>query len=298
MDILYIMLWIICIIIFITILFLGIYKFKKYHENMDSMPKIPLHIYQTWSNKNLPSKMKECVEKLKKDNPEFTYHLYDDDMSRTFIEKNYDKSVLNAYDKLIPGAFKADLWRYCILYKKGGIYLDIKFQCENNFKLINLTDKEYFVFERPHCSNTTSVKTQINLVNDPNYYKNIYGSIDEKMWKDKKIGIYNAVIICNPGNLFMKNAIDQCVKNIENNYYGHRSYYPTGPGMLADVFFGKDYKFNVSDFDLFYNDDGVSVFHKKYGTILSHYKEYRNEQVKHSSTPYYDILWNKHQIYR
>ena len=32
--------------------------------------------------------------------------------------------VLKAYDKLIPEAFKADLWRYSIIYKKGGCYMD------------------------------------------------------------------------------------------------------------------------------------------------------------------------------
>jgi mannosyltransferase OCH1-like enzyme len=78
--------------------------------------------------------MQECVDKLKKDNPEFEYHFYDDNQCREYIKDNFNKDVLHAFDKLIPGAFKADLWRYCILYKKGGIYLDIKYQCENNFK--------------------------------------------------------------------------------------------------------------------------------------------------------------------
>jgi hypothetical protein len=33
--------------------------------------------------------------------------------------------VYRAYSKLAVGAAKADLWRYCILYREGGIYLDI-----------------------------------------------------------------------------------------------------------------------------------------------------------------------------
>jgi hypothetical protein len=57
--------------------------------------------------------------------------------------------VLNAFNSLVPGAFKADLWRYCILYINGGIYLDIKYKCINNFKLIALTEREYFVNDRP-----------------------------------------------------------------------------------------------------------------------------------------------------
>lgn len=30
-----------------------------------------------------------------------------------------------AYDALIPGAFKADLFRYCVLFIHGGIYADV-----------------------------------------------------------------------------------------------------------------------------------------------------------------------------
>ena len=79
---------------------------------------IPLHIYQTWYTKNLPPKMAECVESLKQDNPEFEHHLYDDLDCRNFIKNNFSEEILQTYDSLIPGAYRADLWRYCILYKK------------------------------------------------------------------------------------------------------------------------------------------------------------------------------------
>ena len=56
-------------------------------------------------------------------------------MCREFIKNNFDLDILNAYDILKPGAFKADLWRCCILYIYGGIYLDIKYGCFAGFKL-------------------------------------------------------------------------------------------------------------------------------------------------------------------
>jgi mannosyltransferase OCH1-like enzyme len=86
--------------------------------NQENNSEIPLHIYQTWHSNQLPKYMQECVDKLKKDNPEFEYHFYDDNQCREYIKDNFNKDVLHAFDKLIPGAFKADLWRYCILYKK------------------------------------------------------------------------------------------------------------------------------------------------------------------------------------
>ena len=76
--------------------------------------QIPANIFQTWESKRLPKLMYNAVKKIRRFNPRFNYHLYDDNECREFIKNNFDNEVLNAYDTLIPGAYKADLWRYCI----------------------------------------------------------------------------------------------------------------------------------------------------------------------------------------
>ena len=108
-------------------------------DSYDSI--IPLNIYSMWHTKNLPPKMKQNYEYIKSMNPEFNHYLYDDDDCYEFIKNNFDSNVLYAYVSLIPGAYKADLWRLCILYINGGIYLDMKFKCVNNFKLVAFTEK-------------------------------------------------------------------------------------------------------------------------------------------------------------
>ena len=115
----------------------------------DYTPIIPLDIYQTWTTKDLPPKMRERVEILKRQNPRFTHHLYDDNDCREFIRTHFRPDVLAAYDSLIPGAYKADLWRLCVLFIHGGIYMDIKLICANGFKLIELTENDHFVKDRP-----------------------------------------------------------------------------------------------------------------------------------------------------
>jgi mannosyltransferase OCH1-like enzyme len=75
--------------------------FKPYYNSI-----IPLKIYQTWHTKELPTKMKECVDSLKQNNPRFEHYLFDDNDCREFIKDNFDIAVLNAYDSLIPGAYK------------------------------------------------------------------------------------------------------------------------------------------------------------------------------------------------
>mgnify|MGYP000946339849 FL=1 len=36
-------------------------------------------------------------------------------------------TVLSCYDKIVPNAYKADLFRYSVVYTHGGCYADIGF---------------------------------------------------------------------------------------------------------------------------------------------------------------------------
>jgi mannosyltransferase OCH1-like enzyme len=261
---------------------------------------IPLNLFQTWHTKKLPPKMKECTDKLRKENPEFQYFLFDDDDCRKFIKENFDENVLYAFDNLIPGAYKADLWRYCILYKKGGIYLDIKFQCENGFKLIELLDREYLVLDRPYSDNLP-VSKELDIINNKDYYKNIYKKIDSKTWQNKNIGIYNAVMVCKPNDNTLLRCINKIVEYVKNKNYGYNPLYITGPGLLGDIYFNyntndNSFQRKIKDFELFNSLTGNYILNRK-GKILSHYKEYRYEQQQFSDKKYYQTLWKERKVF-
>jgi mannosyltransferase OCH1-like enzyme len=255
---------------------------------------IPLHIYQTWNTKRLPSKMKECVDRLKHMNPEFTHHLFDDDDCRNYIQKNFDTNVLQAYDTLIPGAYKADLWRYCVLYKEGGIYMDIKLQCEPNFRLLELVDKEHFVLDRPYIR-SISLKDELAWIQSPHYSKSVYSKVDANIWENGNIGLYNAFMVSKPHNPILKECIDIIVENTKKKIYGYGPLYPTGPGLLGNVYFRGNQE-KIYNIDLYnsLNGDCILTRNKK---ILTHYSEYRKEQVNHG-TQHYHHLWKKKRIYK
>ena len=86
---------------------------------------IPKIIYQTWKTKNLHENCLQIKQKIQDLNPEYEMILYDDDDMKQFIKQNFDEYIYNCYVKLNVGAAKADFWRYCILYKNGGVYLDM-----------------------------------------------------------------------------------------------------------------------------------------------------------------------------
>jgi mannosyltransferase OCH1-like enzyme len=95
---------------------------------------IPKTIYQTWKTKDLSKNCQLVRNNIQKLNPEYEMILYDDNDIDNFIKHNFDNYVYSCYSKLNVGAAKADFWRYCILYKYGGIYLDIDSEILSPFK--------------------------------------------------------------------------------------------------------------------------------------------------------------------
>ena len=228
----------------------------------DYSPIIPLDIYQTWTTKDLPPKMRERVEILKRQNPRFRHHLYDDNDCREFIKTHFRPDVLEAYDSLIPGAYKADLWRLCVLFINGGIYMDIKLICTNGFKLIELTENNHFVKDRPVNS------------------------------------IFNSLMVSQKGNIFLFKCIRQIVENMKNNYYGNCPLSPTGPVLLGNIIISNKLQINV---DLKHYEGGGYVIYKNIFIISTEYPEYNHERTttyNNINTKRYDQLWNERKIYK
>jgi len=242
------------------------------HQNTPEDPVvysiIPLNLFQTWHTLDLPPKMKENVELLQTQNPEFKYYLYDDAMCRDFIEKNFPTEVLYTYDKLKPGAYKADLWRYCVLYKYGGVYLDIKYKCINNFKLIDLTDKEHYVKDR---SSTGKDKTGRSSNN----------------------GIYQALLSCMPYNTILYKCIFDIVNSAQNDIHTFNPLSVTGPALMARYFYIDELN------ELRFEHIGEILIDKnnKNTHVLIYYPEYREEQRRTEKTIYYAIMWAIKDIY-
>ena len=219
---------------------------------------IPRNLFLTWSTKDLPDFLAANLETLRTQNPELTVQLFDDTDCRYFLETYFHIDVLRAFDALKPGAFKADLWRLCILYIYGGIYMDIKLQ--SKIPLIQLLTREYFVY-------------------DGNF---------------KKAGIqyssvYNGLITSKPSNPFLLKAIVNIVINVSKQFYGQTPYEPTGPHMLGKHI-EPDYTFLLTHHGPKNNE--TIWFHNT--LIMTECPEYRSFL---KDRPYYADMWTKRDIY-
>ena len=227
---------------------------------------IPKRIFQTWKTLDLPPKMRACVDALKRAHPDFEHQLMDDDACLTFLRKHYDQEVVDAYRALVPGAYRADLWRYCVLYIHGGIYLDIKYQCCDGFNLSAWTDG-------PH------------LCKDVRYDKIVQG-------------VYNACMVCPAGDPLLQRCISRVVDNVQARYYGSTQWDITGPTMMGQLLTDEDRK--VCDLQHVVGTDGTYVDYAG-KRALEVYPEYREEQAamhdQDGTPPYYD-LWERREVYK
>jgi hypothetical protein len=224
---------------------------------------VPKRLFQTYHCRNLPARMQRTVDHLRADHPDFEYVFHTDAESYQFLQQHFPPKVAAAYETLVPGAFKADLWRLCVLYKLGGVYLDIKFYCWAPFTFHALLDGPHFARDvRDH-------------------------------------GIYNAVMVSPPGDPRIKQCIDAIVHNVETRNYGRHQLDVTGPMLVARFIDpkGPDVDMRLRTL-LYYNDIFVTYRGPPRQTILKAYYGYRQDQRRTQVKKRYKNLWKARQIFK
>lgn len=253
---------------------------------------IPKQLFQTWYSKTLP----ECIAKERdamiKANPQIKFYLYDDHDCEKFLKKFFPPRVLKAYQDLIPGSYKADLWRLCILYIYGGFYMDIKFKLEKNIKLIDFCSSEIFTIERPRFGG--ALRDSFRFLNQSNLSDEIMRIAPSLyFWrKTKKVGVYNGFLATAPRNKYLKEAIHNIVNNVEKRLYKDNLLAVTGPTLLGEIYFKDDYKKKLDEAKFFFPPCGNHIVTKSkiIATEISGYRLQRK-------TSYYD-LWRQRKIYK
>lgn len=166
--------------------------------------KIPRNIFQTWETKNISSGFDILTQTWKYKNPNYAYFLFDSNEREEFIKQNFNETIYQSYCRIIPGAFKADLWRYCILFIYGGVYVDIDTICLNNIDSFFDKNIEFM--------------TTIDLNNCP-----YYGTYN----------LSNGFIASIPRHPILMDCIKRIVYNVENNIVPFSNLDFSGPGILG-----------------------------------------------------------------
>lgn len=193
------------VILLLIIFNLNLFTYKKLSKKTKSsiyktLSK-PIRIFRTNYELIVDKEMYyNCHEKWFELNNNIEMLWFDNYDSEKFM-KSQNEEIYNAYKILIPGAFKADLFRLCILYNYGGVYVDAQ--------------------SKPFIS----IKKMIKLANNCSFISVL----------DCKIsggGIHNGFIISKPGHPFLKKCIENIIHNVKNRKYTNHSLAVTGPLCL------------------------------------------------------------------
>jgi mannosyltransferase OCH1-like enzyme len=155
--------------------------------------KIPFIVHQTFYTTKLPPKIVKIIQENKNLNPNFKFIFYDDKDCAVFIKTYFNERIYNAYMMLNDcyGAMKADFFRYCVLYKIGGVYLDIKSQINISLRLI-IKEDDSCILDIPRN--------------------------DLEPWRKSNPTYEQWLLIFEPNHPYLNEMIEQMVTNIENKY--------------------------------------------------------------------------------
>jgi mannosyltransferase OCH1-like enzyme len=111
---------------------------------------IPKLLHQIWvGSRAVPSRYRDLTKTWQYRNRSWQYQLWDDASIHALIALQYP-SLLATYQEIALPVMKADLARYLILKAKGGLYVDLDYEC---FKPVgNLLNKECVIGLEPHLN--------------------------------------------------------------------------------------------------------------------------------------------------
>ena len=243
---------------------IDIYDKKEYKQ------KIPFYIIQTGHDNKFKNILHfNSIMTFIELNPEYTYIYYNDIDGRKFLRNNFNEDINYAYDIVVPGAFKGDILRYCLLYHYGGCYFDCK-----------------QILRTPINSFLNNNKTLL-LCNDV---------IDN--------ALLNAIIFSTEHNNILDKVIKDCSYNVINKL-GKSPLDITGPIFLyksIKKFINIDNLIlqnnrppdNFQDFTNDYINNNITLIENGKLIINRFYKGYYENYL---NTNHYGILFNNNEIY-
>lgn len=168
----------------------------------DSIPRIihQIGMRPAFDGNELPQLLQANVDGLRAMNPGWDYRFYNDDDIASFIGQHYPSRIWDYYQRIDPryGAARADLFRYLLMYKCGGIYLDIKSTTTHPLEAM-LQPGDRFIVAQWHTADG-----QYAYWGQPHDLRHVAGG-EYQQWH----------IVSAPGHPFLKAVIEQVLSNID-----------------------------------------------------------------------------------
>ncbi|HEX6398381.1 MAG TPA: glycosyltransferase [Steroidobacteraceae bacterium] len=112
---------------------------------------IPKVIYQVYTNPELTPVLEDNIRSIKALNPGWDHKLFGEAEIEDFLRTAYGDAVLHYYYRINPEYLVAriDVFKYLLMYKQGGVYLDIKSSTEKPLDEVLRADDVFLLSRWP-----------------------------------------------------------------------------------------------------------------------------------------------------
>ena len=115
---------------------------KKKNSNSINPPRIPRIIHQTWKTCDIPARWNRTVQSVRRLNAnQFEYRLWTDEDMHKFVRHEEPYLYQNTFLKYLFNIQRVDAFRYIVLHRFGGIYIDLDNGCSRSLEsLLNVLE--------------------------------------------------------------------------------------------------------------------------------------------------------------
>jgi hypothetical protein len=251
-------------------------KYKDIKGRKWTEDGIPKWIFRTGGleYENLPPTITTIYTHILDQNPGYEMFYFSDTDCIEFIVEEYGKAYLDYYNTLIPTAYKADFFRYCLLSKYGGCYGD--------FTLLPLIS-----------------------------YDEMTRGVDRVLVRDDGSGskgsLWNASMCTKVADPILYKCIEICIDHIITGYLGDNPLDITGPTVLGEAFRQVGYN-TPNEFDIPLGDNrGSRIYihdvnpHVKdvhgRAVIIKKMTDIHNTILYSETNIHYNEAWNHAKVY-
>ena len=154
--------------------------------------------------------------------------FHNDSTARAFVAAECPRA-LAAYDCLRPPAFKADLWRYCVLLTKGGVYLDAE-----DAPLVPLASLlrpcDTLVLARDFCPDWRERQRRLRQALAEGGARAMRATA---LPPCNLTAVQISFMAAAPGHPLLRCALERVVRNVRRGHYGRGDLFVSGPGVAG-----------------------------------------------------------------
>ena len=221
----------------------------------DKTVYIPKNIFQTHKSQEFIDnniKLKHLQNSWKV-NTDYNHYFYDNDACDKFMKEEFS-DIYHVYNNLPLPVMKADMWRYCIIYKYGGIYADADTIHVKNYELDDIFNIDSYLVGVP----------------------------------ENETHMCQWIFAAPKGSPILKSVIDLIVERSEDENKGDSFiHYKTGPCVFTD---GIENWLKNNNLETYENKlKYINNYRNK--NLFIHYYEFHKSKVTHSFSGQWEGGW-------